>query len=211
MLGAVKAICDGVSRIPITMCAIWNGSIKSPTLWKKKWWDQTLRLPPNHDRFSQYHIIFLELESWVVCDWFGWVWLEPNQILKLWRGFQKTNQTFGFQFGAGQPIKLWGFDLAPANQSNFGVSIWRQPTNQTFGVPCGTGQPIKLWGFHVDPFGFYNTPRIKLPNEIWPPLAKCFNLKFSQVKRILGKIESHKISCYYQETPWQKDLRVFGS
>ena len=211
MLGAVKAICDGVSRIPITMCAIWNGSIKSPTLWKKKWWDQTLRLPPNHDRFSQYHIIFLELESWVVCDWFGWVWLEPNQILKLWRGFQKTNQTFGFQFGAGQPIKLWGFDLAPANQSNFGVSIWRQPTNQTFGVPCGTSQPIKLWGFHVDPFGFYNTPRIKLPNEIWPPLAKCFNLKFSQVKRILGKIESHKISCYYQETPWQKDLRVFGS
>ena len=211
MLGAVKAICDGVSRIPITMYAIWNGSIKSPTLWKKKWWDQTLRLPPNHDRFSQYHIIFLELESWVVCDWFGWVWLEPNQILKLWRGFQKTNQTFGFQFGAGQPIKLWGFDLAPANQSNFGVSIWRQPTNQTFGVPCGTSQPIKLWGFHVDPFGFYNTPRIKLPNEIWPPLDKCFNLNFSQVKRILGKIESHKISCYYQETPWQKDLRVFGS
>jgi hypothetical protein len=131
--------------------------------------------------------------------------------LKLRRGFQKTNQTFGFQFGASQPIKLWGFDLAPANQSNFGVSIWRQPTNQTFGVPCGTSQPIKLWGFHVDPFGFYNTPRIKSPNEIWPPLAKCFNLIFSQVKRILGKIESHKISYYYQETPWQKDLRVFGS
>ena len=151
MLGAVKAICDGVSRIPITMCAIWNGSIKSPTLWKKKWWDQTLRLPPNHDRFSQYHIIFLELESWVVCDWFGWVWLEPNQILKLRRGFQKTNQTFGFQFGASQPIKLWGFDLAPANQSNFGVSIWRQPTNQTLGFPFGASQPIKLLGFHVVP------------------------------------------------------------